>query len=182
MVLYPPRRRWNNGMRCYRSDRPGLCLFCCYQPSCVVSQRSWFGFIFVSYIFQSYCPQAALNINVDFVDLRWGISDHDVHTGQALKVCMMLFLFTKSALLKCLSFPKPYRELIWLGCCRKKDQVTLSNIQWESYKANDWVNYNPIAFISVMVWTASVLIAIHVYHLTTLDLSPWGWGLQTLLH
>ena len=22
--------------------RPGLCLFCCYQPSCVVSQQSWF--------------------------------------------------------------------------------------------------------------------------------------------
>ena len=26
----------NDGMRCCRSDWPGLCLFCCYQPSCVV--------------------------------------------------------------------------------------------------------------------------------------------------
>ena len=31
-----------HGMRCCRSDWPGLCLFC-YQPSCVVSQQSWFG-------------------------------------------------------------------------------------------------------------------------------------------
>ena len=30
-------------MRCCRSDWPGLCLFCCYQPLCVVSQQSRFG-------------------------------------------------------------------------------------------------------------------------------------------
>ena len=28
------------GMRCYRSDWPGLFFFCCYQPLCVVSQLS----------------------------------------------------------------------------------------------------------------------------------------------
>ena len=33
----PPDR-----MRCFKSDWPGLCLFCCYQPSCVVSHQSWF--------------------------------------------------------------------------------------------------------------------------------------------
>ena len=33
-------------MRCCRSDWPGLCLFCCYQPLCVVSQQSWFGFFY----------------------------------------------------------------------------------------------------------------------------------------
>mgnify|MGYP003571731538 CR=1 FL=1 len=32
--------RWSDGMRCCRSDCPGLCLFCCYQPSCVASQQS----------------------------------------------------------------------------------------------------------------------------------------------
>ena len=37
-------------MRCCRSDWPGLCLFCCYQPSCVVSQQSWFwAFLFHKY-------------------------------------------------------------------------------------------------------------------------------------
>mgnify|MGYP003571763443 CR=1 FL=1 len=38
--------RWSDGMRCCRSDWPGLCLFCCYQPSCVVSQQilGYFGF------------------------------------------------------------------------------------------------------------------------------------------
>ena len=28
----------------HRSDWSGLCLFCCFQPSCVVSQQSWFFF------------------------------------------------------------------------------------------------------------------------------------------
>ena len=30
----------------FTSDWPGLCLFCCYQPSCVVNQHSWFGLLF----------------------------------------------------------------------------------------------------------------------------------------
>ena len=38
--------RWSDGMRRCRSDWPGLCLFCCYQPLWVVSQQSWFGFFF----------------------------------------------------------------------------------------------------------------------------------------
>ena len=37
---------WSDGMRCCRSDWPGLFLFCCCQPSCVVSQQSWFGLFF----------------------------------------------------------------------------------------------------------------------------------------
>ena len=37
-----------DGMRCCRSDWPGLCLFCCEQPSCLDSQQNWFGFFFVS--------------------------------------------------------------------------------------------------------------------------------------
>ena len=32
---------WSEGIRCCRSDWPGLCLFCC--PSCDVSHQSWFG-------------------------------------------------------------------------------------------------------------------------------------------
>ena len=30
-----------------RNDWPGLCLFCCYQPSCVVNRQGWFwAFLF----------------------------------------------------------------------------------------------------------------------------------------
>ena len=49
VVLYMQRyyKFSSYGMRCCRSDWPGLFLFCCYQPSCVVSQQSWFGFFFV---------------------------------------------------------------------------------------------------------------------------------------
>ena len=37
-----------DGMRC-RSDWPRLCLSCCYQPLCVVSQQSWFWSRFFSH-------------------------------------------------------------------------------------------------------------------------------------
>ena len=40
--------RWSDGMRCCRSDRPGLCLFCYYQLSCVVNQQSRFWAFLVS--------------------------------------------------------------------------------------------------------------------------------------
>ena len=33
-------------MRCCWSDWHKLCLFCCYQPSCVVSQQRWFELFF----------------------------------------------------------------------------------------------------------------------------------------
>ena len=51
----PPRKLGKNythppppyGKRCCRSVWTGLCLFCCYQPSYVVSQQSWFwAFLF----------------------------------------------------------------------------------------------------------------------------------------
>ena len=58
-------------MRCYRSDSPELCLFCCSQPSCVVSQKrvdsGFFFFLFTSRVylgffchinFPSYSPQS----------------------------------------------------------------------------------------------------------------------------
>ena len=41
-----PSLRWSDGMRCCRSDWPGLCLFNCYQPLCIISQQSWFGVFF----------------------------------------------------------------------------------------------------------------------------------------
>ena len=44
-------------MRCCRSDWPGLCLFYCYQPLCVVSQHNWF--LYVSYIFQFFLTTQA---------------------------------------------------------------------------------------------------------------------------
>ena len=42
----PPLVCWSDGMRCCRSERPELCLFCCYQPLCVVSHRVDLGFFF----------------------------------------------------------------------------------------------------------------------------------------
>ena len=39
-----------NTVQCCRSDWPGPCLFCCYQPSCVISQQSWIGlFCFINF-------------------------------------------------------------------------------------------------------------------------------------
>ena len=43
-------------MRCCRSDWPGLCLFYCYQPSCAVSQQSWFELLFCFINFQILPP------------------------------------------------------------------------------------------------------------------------------
>ena len=45
-----------DGMRCYRSDWPGLYLFCCSQPLCVVSQQSWFGLFFLYIHFVRFTP------------------------------------------------------------------------------------------------------------------------------
>ena len=47
--------RWSDGMQCCRSDWPGLCLFWCYQPLCVVSQQSWF-WLFLCYKFSNLPP------------------------------------------------------------------------------------------------------------------------------
>ena len=45
-------------MRCYRSDWPGLCLFCCSRPTCIVSQQSWFGaFLFPKFYFDPPPPR-----------------------------------------------------------------------------------------------------------------------------
>ena len=38
--------RWSDGMRYCKSDLPGLCLFCCHQPSYAVSHRVDFGLLF----------------------------------------------------------------------------------------------------------------------------------------
>ena len=42
-------------MGCGRSDWPWLFLFCCYQPSCVVSQQSWFR-LFCFNTFSNFTP------------------------------------------------------------------------------------------------------------------------------
>ena len=40
-----------------RSDWPGLCLFWCYEHSCVVSQQSWFlAFFFLLHTFSNFTP------------------------------------------------------------------------------------------------------------------------------
>ena len=40
-------RSWSDGMLCCRSDWPGLCLFCCFQPSRMLSaHRVDFGLFF----------------------------------------------------------------------------------------------------------------------------------------
>ena len=56
--------RFSHEMKPYRpkswflfSDWPGLCLFCCHQPSCFVSQQSWFGFFcFTNYPIMLFPP------------------------------------------------------------------------------------------------------------------------------
>ena len=48
--------RWSDEMRCCRSDWPGLCLFCCYQPLCVISQQSWFWAFFLFHQFSNFTP------------------------------------------------------------------------------------------------------------------------------
>ena len=47
---------WSDGMRCCRSDWPGLCLFCCYQLLCIVSQQSWLGVFFLCHKFSNSTP------------------------------------------------------------------------------------------------------------------------------
>ena len=47
---------WSDVMRCCRSDWPGLCLFCCSQPSCAVANRADFGLFFISKISDSPPP------------------------------------------------------------------------------------------------------------------------------
>ena len=42
---WSPNCTISNRMRCCRSDWPGLCLFCCYQPLCVVSQELIWAFL-----------------------------------------------------------------------------------------------------------------------------------------
>ena len=42
--FYQVRR--SDGIQCCRSNWPGLCLLCSYQPLCVFSQKSWFGLFF----------------------------------------------------------------------------------------------------------------------------------------
>ena len=46
---------WSDGMRCCRSDWPGLCLFC-YHPLCIVSQQSWFWAFFLFHKFYFVLP------------------------------------------------------------------------------------------------------------------------------
>ena len=60
--------RWSDGMRCCRSDWPGLCLFCCYQPSCVNSQQSWFVlfFCFINFPILLSIPTPRFNLFLFF--------------------------------------------------------------------------------------------------------------------
>ena len=60
----------SDGMRCCRSDWPGLCFFCCYQPLCVVSQQSWFWGVFFFFInFPILLPGSSRN-SISFPDAR----------------------------------------------------------------------------------------------------------------
>ena len=57
---------YSDGMRCCGSDWPGLCLFCCYQPLCVGSQQSWFGFCFINFpILLPSCPRWQIKAHIN---------------------------------------------------------------------------------------------------------------------
>ena len=56
----PPLEWWDADCR---SDWPGLCLFCCHQPSCVVGQPSWFLlFCFIHFLILPIPPGPKLPI------------------------------------------------------------------------------------------------------------------------
>ena len=57
-LFYSPPPTW-----CGASDWPGLCLFCCSQPSCVVRQQSLFwAFFFINFPNLTPPPQQTLCI------------------------------------------------------------------------------------------------------------------------
>ena len=60
--FYISRTLESDGMRCCRSDWPVLCLFCCYQPSSVVSQQSWF-WAFLFHKFSYFTPPPPLAVS-----------------------------------------------------------------------------------------------------------------------
>ena len=64
---------WSDGMRCCRSDWPGLCLFCCYQPLCVIIQQSWFGFFFCFINFLILLPPGGLCSATAGYNLVWSV-------------------------------------------------------------------------------------------------------------
>ena len=53
--FYPPPPMLEWWVRCCKSDWPGLCMFCCYQPFCIVSQQSLFG-LFLFHKFSNFTP------------------------------------------------------------------------------------------------------------------------------
>ena len=57
-----------NGIRCYRSDWPGL--FCCSQPSCVVNQQSWFWALFFVHYFPFLSPTSQDLPNVNDIHIK----------------------------------------------------------------------------------------------------------------
>ena len=85
-------------MRCCRSDWPGLCLFCCYQPLCVVSQQRWFGlfFCFINFpIISTFTP--IFFIEISFVllpppPLEWWDAVLQKRLAWALFVLLLLTL------------------------------------------------------------------------------------------
>ena len=99
---------WSDGMRCCRSDWPGLCLFCCYQPLCVVSQQRWFGlfFCFINFpIISTFTP--IFFIEISFVllpppPLEWW------DAVLQKRLAWALFVLLLSTLVCC----QP-KELIW---------------------------------------------------------------------
>ena len=109
-------------MRCCRSDWPGLCLFCCYQPLCVVSQQRWFGlfFCFINFpIISTFTP--IFFIEISFVllpppPLEWWDAVLQKRLAWALFV---VFLLTESILgffVSLVSLCQP-TELIWVFFC-----------------------------------------------------------------
>ena len=76
----PPPPRWSIGMRSCRSNWPALCLFYCYQLSCVVIQQSWFGLI----LFHNFTSRHPA---VDDIGDEWLGKDYDITQRNSAHFC-----------------------------------------------------------------------------------------------
>ena len=141
---------------CCRSDWPRLCLFCCYQPLCVVSQQSWLGgFLFHKFyspdwptwrqperVAQSWCSMRCLRPE----PRKWPL------TSPAAS--MVGFLGTKRVYLS--RYQSCVTELSgkWLG-----KLVQESNISFKCNGVDGFGQIQPILYFSLLYkqWPGTIL-------------------------
>ena len=131
---------------------PGLSLFCCYQPSCVISKQSWFGlFCFINFPIFTPCPSRGKWLFVRFL-----ISTH--HTSLTISPP------------DCLPSPVAIPRVQWLGehTYRYIYPILIysdMNKSWPIFLGKSWNNlFRSLYVIRVMVWTASARYNLFFYY------------------